>query len=629
MTLQQRLTVHSPRGVHHVVVRGDDIERDLADILRRAGLPLNTRCGRHGLCNGCLVEVLHGRLLEGDTETASRGTVRACLVRLRPGSETEIRIPPRSLLAHEPQIVASFRCNVSHAAEPLWQTVAVSALPSPLPTAPTLEVVARALNEQFPKSLPVRISDPPDAPGGCDHPSACILEFAGDHWLLEADGRDERLPAYGIALDVGTTTIVALLVELATGRVAASASDLNSQIALGDNVLTRINLCIQDKQNIHALQEAVTAKSLASLIERLLADSRVAASQIAAVCVAGNTTMLHLLCGVDPSSLGVAPFTPQFLEYRRLTLQDLPGIVSRISHLEPRFSERSIAAGSGLRSATGVHLLPSAAAYVGADITAGVFSSGMFYRRDPCLLVDIGTNGEIVLGYDGQFLGCATAAGPAFEGAGMACGVRAGQGAISHVRFVGDPLRAEIEVIGDGPPIGVCGTGYVDFVAKARTCGLIGRTGRITPKGLESPLLAPLPRGRGFRIATGRGGEALVVSESDIACLLQAKAAIAAGIVCLLNRFGLTSQDIRTVYLAGGFGFHMDRDSLIECGILPGFAASQIEVVGNTSLAGAYLALIDAGSVEEIQRIAAAIEIVELNLEPNFTSCYIDQLFLP
>ena len=184
-------------------------------------------------------------------------------------------------------------------------------------------------------------------------------------------------------------------------------------------------------------------------------------------------------------------------------------------------------------------------------------------------------------------------------------------------------------MIGDSAPIGICGTGYVDFVAQARATGLIGNRGRITAAGLDCPFLEPLPRGRGFRIATGRGGESVVVAEGDIACLLQAKAAIAAGIVCLLDRFRLASRDIQTVYLAGGFGFHMDLDSLIGCGILPGFETSQIEVVGNTSLAGAYLALVDAGSVEEIKRIAAAIEIVELNLVPNFTSCYVDQLFLP
>ena len=204
----------------------------------------------------------------------------------------------------------------------------LSLCPSP-PPGTTLEAICRLLNEEATKTLPVRVSGRMARDLPSDDPPSLALEYAGDHWALSAAGRDATRPVYGIAVDVGTTTVVALLVELATGRVAASASDLNAQIALGDNVLTRINLCMQDTQNIQALQEAVTAKTFAPLIERLLEESDVDASQVAALCVAGNTTMLHLLCGVDPSPLGVYPFTPQFLEYRRLALEELPGIISQ------------------------------------------------------------------------------------------------------------------------------------------------------------------------------------------------------------------------------------------------------------------------------------------------------------
>jgi uncharacterized 2Fe-2S/4Fe-4S cluster protein (DUF4445 family) len=253
----------------------------------------------------------------------------------------------------------------------------------------------------------------------------------------------------------------------------------------------------------------------------------------------------------------------------------------------------------------------------------------MAYRQDTCLLVDVGTNGEIVLRREEHLIGCATAAGPAFEGAGLNCGVRAGNGAISHIRLDGDPLRPRIDVIGGGAPNGLCGTAYVDFIAQARRHGLITRTGRITEHWRDSNLVHALRDGRGFLIARARGKEQIVISEADIASLLQAKAAIATGIVCLLSRFGLTSEDVQTLYLAGGFGFHMDIENLIACGLLPGFRPSQIQVVGNTALAGAYLALLDAGAIEEIKRVCASMEIVELNLEPDFESRYIDQLWLP
>jgi uncharacterized 2Fe-2S/4Fe-4S cluster protein (DUF4445 family) len=253
----------------------------------------------------------------------------------------------------------------------------------------------------------------------------------------------------------------------------------------------------------------------------------------------------------------------------------------------------------------------------------------MAYRSDPCLLVDVGTNGEIVLKHGKRLIGCATAAGPAFEGAGLNCGMRAGDGAVSHIRLAGDPLRFETEVIGGGKPIGICGTAYVDFVTQAHRHGLINSRGRIAEPWRESDLIHELRHGRGFLVAQGRGQEPMVISEADVASFLQAKAAIATGVVCLLRRADLRPADIATLYLAGGFGFHMDLENLVGCGLLPGFDVSQIEVVGNTSLAGAYLALLDASVIAEMARISRTMELVELNLEPDFTAQYTDQLWLP
>jgi uncharacterized 2Fe-2S/4Fe-4S cluster protein (DUF4445 family) len=275
-------------------------------------------------------------------------------------------------------------------------------------------------------------------------------------------------------------------------------------------------------------------------------------------------------------------------------------------------------------------LLPGAAAYVGADIMAGVLSSGMAYSPDTCLLVDVGTNGEIVLRHGEQLLACATAAGPAFEGAGLRCGVRAGRGAISHIRLDASSEDVQLEVIGDVEPIGLCGTAYVDFVAQAHRVGLIGPTGRFTAESAaHDPRIRKGKHSRRFQIATRGDGEPIYVTEMDIASLLQAKAAIAAGIVCLLRRVELNSADVKTLYLAGGFGFHMDIENVIHCGLLPGFRPQQISMVGNTALAGAYLALVDSGALDAIKSITGRVETIELNLDPDFESCYIDQLAIP
>jgi uncharacterized 2Fe-2S/4Fe-4S cluster protein (DUF4445 family) len=360
--------------------------------------------------------------------------------------------------------------------------------------------------------------------------------------------------------------------------------------------------------------------------------------------LAGNTTMLHLVLGVDPTSLGTAPFTPVFLEHRMETAADL-SLRLQEPHLPesdaPSMPEKDLcqpaSAGGGLSEAVSekrtvpqmaVHVLPGAAAYVGADITAGVLASGMAYREDTCMLVDLGTNGEIVLRHQGQFLGCATAAGPAFEGAGLTCGMRAGKGAISHVWLDGAGEAPTVEVIGHGQPIGICGTAYIDFVSRAREVGLIGPTARFVA-GDHPSLIRHEKHGRSLAVATLDHGDPLLITEGDMASLLQAKAAIAAGVICLLREADVQAAQVQRVYLAGGFGFHMHLESLLGCGMLPGFEQQQVEAVGNTALAGAYLTLLDSGALREIRNVSSQMRIIELNLAPRFESIYIDQLILP
>jgi uncharacterized 2Fe-2S/4Fe-4S cluster protein (DUF4445 family) len=321
--------------------------------------------------------------------------------------------------------------------------------------------------------------------------------------------------------------------------------------------------------------------------------------------------MLHLLIGEDPSSMGVAPFTPRFLEK--------PPFPAGTLGLEP--------------PEVPVFLLPSAAAYIGSDIVAGVVATGLAYESGPSMLVDVGTNGEIVLAYDGRLFGCATAAGPAFEGSGLSCGLRAGEGAISHVRLQADPFEVRWERIGPPGmrPTGMCGSAYVDLLAEGRRVGLLSAAGRIMPGSAPglSEALTPSDHGLALRVAAGQGKRPIWVTEGDIGKLLQAKAAIAAGILALLERFRLGPPDVEALYLAGGFGMHLDLKSAITCGLLPRFRREQIRLVGNTALAGAALCLIEKGLLDEMAMTRQRIEVVELNLEPGFEDTYIDQLALP
>jgi len=418
------------------------------------------------------------------------------------------------------------------------------------------------------------------------------------------------------AVDVGTTTVVVLLVDLVTGEVLSRAGAFNEQIRFGDNVVTRIEAA-RKSENLAAMQRAIVKETIQPLL--LCACERAGRSldRLAGGAIAGNTTMLHLLVGEDPTTLGLAPFTPCFIKGRQV----LAGEIQLVA--------------AGLAPETPVQLLPGIAAYIGADITAGVFASGMVFDPAPSLLVDIGTNGEIVLQSGGKLTACATAAGPAFEGCGLRCGTRARDGAVSDLRLLLNPFQLETKTIGDIPLAranGLCGSAYVDFLATARSSGLLGATGRFDLAAWEKlPVQNRFADDgeRALRLTESNGAGALRISEVDVALLLQAKAAIGAGIEILLETAGLHASDLGRVYLAGGFGMHLNVAHAIAIGLLPGLRGEQVRVVGNTSLAGALLALVDRTTLDEMENLRTQMEVIELNLAADFEDRYIEHLTLP
>jgi uncharacterized 2Fe-2S/4Fe-4S cluster protein (DUF4445 family) len=593
------LDIESSKGRQTLPVALAEQSLRVSELLRRKHLPLNTRCGQRGLCDGCVVELVSGQLvhhMSGKT-VSGPASVRGCECRLAEG-DVSLRIPHRSLLAYEPQVVSEFKTRVPRAHDPLWQQVEI-------PVSELSDICA-AVARRTKRRRAIRLEN--DVQLDHSHRNAtayATIEYREDHWLITGVSDAPVASPLGVAVDIGTTTVALLLTDLTDGRVAGSAANFNKQIHLGDDVLTRINLCSTHPEMLGKLRELVVKETIAPLLEEALRAAKADARQVQCMTVAANTTMLHIFAGIDPSSMGIAPFTAEFLNHRVLTGADSPFPFI-------------------------VHLLPSASAYVGADLTAGAFATGLVYDDGPNLLVDVGTNGEIVLKRGEHLFGCATAAGPAFEGAGLTNGVRATEGAISHVELTAKPFTVKNELIGEHLPIGLCGTAYIDFLAEGRALGVVNEHGRFEDvDGADSRIIPWRDYGRAFRIAQGPGKTDIVITEVDIANLLQAKAAIAAGILTLLERIGLTAAQIKRVYLAGGFGLHLSREHAIGCGLLPGFAADQIEVVGNTSLAGAYLSLLDCGALDEVARAAGKMEVIELNLDPGFEDRYIEQLALP
>jgi len=418
------------------------------------------------------------------------------------------------------------------------------------------------------------------------------------------------------AVDVGTTTVVVLLVDLVTGEVLSRAGAFNEQIRFGDNVVTRIEAA-RKPEGLAALQRAIVMETIQPLLLQACERAGRSLDRIAGGAMAGNTTMLHLLVGEDPTPLGIAPFTPRFIAGRRTLAKEIKLAADRLAPETP------------------IQLLPGFSAYVGADITAGVYASGMVFDPTPSLLVDIGTNGEIILQSGGKLTACATAAGPAFEGCGLRCGTRARDGAVSDLRLKLDPFQLDTETIGNVPLAranGLCGSAYVDFLATARSCGLLGVAGRFDLAAWEKLPVQNRVTDEGeraLRLTDANGAGALRISEVDVALLLQAKAAIGAGIEILLETAGIRAADLGRVYLAGGFGMHLNVAHAIAIGLLSGFHEEQVRVVGNTSLAGALLALVDRTTLDEMENLRTQMKVIELNLAADFEDRYIEHLMLP
>jgi len=417
------------------------------------------------------------------------------------------------------------------------------------------------------------------------------------------------------AVDIGTTTVVVLLADLSTGAGVSRAGDYNAQVRFGDNVLTRIGAAA-DPSTREAQRQAILKETLGPLLLRACERAGRPLSRLAGGSIAGNTTMLHLLLGEDPSGMGRAPFTPSFLSSRRLTVSEL---------------------GLQLGDASGplapdlpVILLPGLSAFVGADLCGGMLATEMVSSQDDSLLVDFGTNGELILNANGRLYATACALGPAFEGAGLTSGTRAHRGALSRLRLT-EKFTFELETIGGLPPAkapGLCGTAYIDFLAEGRRRGLLLPNGRF-----DLDTYARLPAshqgGRGDFGWIIRIEEGVQITEADVAHLLNAKAAVAAGIETLLHHAGVFPGALSRLYVAGGFGMYLNIQNALDIGMLPGFAPDQVSVVGNTSLAGALLASLDESAVDEMEAYRMKTEIVELNLHPSFEDRFIDHLQLP
>jgi uncharacterized 2Fe-2S/4Fe-4S cluster protein (DUF4445 family) len=417
----------------------------------------------------------------------------------------------------------------------------------------------------------------------------------------------ETLPPLGLAVDVGSTTVEATLVDLDTGRELASRSALNPQTRWGMDVLSRISHVMTRSESLREMREALTA-TLGVMAEALCQEVGVRVSAIEQVVAAGNCVMLHILMGVSPASLGAFPFTPVFTEALDVSAAEV-----------------------GLRESARLYCPPSASAFIGADVVAGICASDLMRRRGNTLFIDIGTNGEMALSHGGRLTSCSCAAGPALEGMNISCGTRATPGAVDDV-VIGVDGRIQLKVIGRQNPLvgypsfpflGLCGSGVLAAIREFLRVGLLRPDGAFAGRDGLPPggkALAALYAEDGLSVRLGAG---LAVTQKDVRQVQLAKGALLSGVCALLECAGLDADGLDAVLVAGQFGARLSAQLLTDCGVLPPGLEKKIEYLGNASKAGARLALTSHARRREMEALARKIEYLDLSSLPNYENLFL------
>jgi len=594
-----------------------DIEgrESLLQALKRQSVYLVASCGGKGICGKCRIRVLEGKYKitstgKLDPFDVESGFVLAC--QTFPEEDLVIDIPKESRLivgdvieiARSGDLSELFR-SLDGKISPLVKFIHLDIPPPTINNnISDLERLQKAVEEKGLKDM--RFS----------HGFISFLAGAlrDAKWNIDLAYTDEKEAVfvsphinrkrYGISVDIGTTTLVLYLIDLADGSLIDVGSTYNSQIRYGDDVITRI-IFATEGGGLEELRNAVIT-DINDLIAPVIEKHNIADEDIESAVISGNTIMSHLFWGLNPEYIREEPYTPTVNTF---PLWNAGTVNLNINREAP------------------VYTVPCIASYVGGDIVAGVLASKMHRKDEIALFMDIGTNGEIVIGNKEWLVTAACSAGPCFEGSGIRHGMRATEGAVESIRINPETFEPELGVIGSGKPLGICGSGMIDAITEMFLRGVIDQKGRFV-KGFVTERIRDGFEGPEFLFYTD-GRRDIVLTEVDIENILRAKAAIYAGISLLLKKVGLTFDDIERVYIAGGFGNYLNVDKAIIIGMLPDIQREKYTFLGNTSIAGAYLCLLSDRMRKEAAEIARKMTNVELSVSRRFMDEYMSALFLP
>lgn len=618
-----------PEGTTTEAISGDTI----LSVASHLGIDINNLCGGEGVCGRCRVRVMKGQVKFSskhlnflDKKEIDEGYVLACQARLTSG-ETVIWIPPESRSPEDEAVITTEHIVNYDDPAPIEAAQESGNIPYFLPLShkyylelphPTLEDNLSDLDRIYRELRKILPDSRVEAHFSCLWGLAALLRRANFKITVTIHHRDhERLimravePGnttarnYGLAIDVGTTTIVAELVDLRTGTITGVEASHNRQASYGEDVISRMIFAC-GRGGLLPLTEAVNS-TINMLTDALVEEAGITHNDITCVVASGNTVMTHLLLGLEPCHIRIDPYIPTATRF-------------------PQF--QTAETGIKAHSKALLHCMPCVSSYVGGDITAGVLACGMNDRAEVSALIDVGTNGEIVIGNSEWLVCCSSSAGPAFEGAGIECGLRATRGAIEKVRIEGE--RVFSSTIGNQRPRGICGSGLIDVVAELVAERIIDQSGRFS--NFDHPRVEVVEEVPRFVIADAtqsETGKPVYVTEDDIGNLIKSKGAMLAAMKVLLENMGMGFHDLDRLHVAGGFGAHLDTEKAIFIGLLPDIPVSRIQFVGNSSLTGARLALLSTHAFHKAETIAKKMTYFELSVHPEFMNEFVAALFLP
>ena len=582
------------------------------------GLPIDSTCGAKGTCGKCKVRILRGN--NGATAADRRIFTEE---ELADGWRLSCRSEANSdVVCHVPRLMGNPKAALMGFDRHVILNPNVYKIPLNL-TPPTLEDqrsdFSRIRDALEPKGYAVEASLNllRQLPAVLRRNDWHITAVVVGHELVSVEGGDTSDRVFGLAFDIGTTTVVGMLIDLNSGAPVTVRSALNGQAVQGADVISRISYTMLHEDGLSELN-GVILRTLNALIAQLLEEGEVAPHEVYEVVTAGNATMQHLFLGIDPEPIGLEPFIPAVEDMVQASAQEV---------------------GLDILPQAQVHCLPYLGAYVGADLVAGLLATGLAQNEGVRLLVDVGTNGEIILGSASRTVATAAPAGPAFEGAQIQDGMRASTGAIEAVTI--NPEGIELQVIGDVPPIGLCGSGLLDAVAQLRLTGLMLPSGRfvkaeeatkIVSPDLARRIIADEEGRRSFVLAWAEesgSGKSIVLTQRDVRELQFAKGSIAGGIEVVMQELGVEADELVEIYLAGSFGSYINPQSARIIGLVPPVPVERIKAVGNAAGEGAKIALLSFRERQVARSLPQIVEYHELSGRGDFNDSFLAVLQFP